>query len=185
MPCTDHSWGEFKAFMKYSRGTTKELLPGHLDEFVYKKCYLYLTEDYFSTFLTHLAECRVSRKPPRPTTLDLIKKNVCLYNYNFGITLVQHSPDVVLMSLVYWVAIDPLDKHVLMLGHCLRRLPNFNPSMGLNASCFWCIRKHLPVISPGIGLSLAGFIQSHALAPASQAVGQRYRRWASINPTLV
>ena len=27
--------------------------------------------------------------------------------------------------------------------------------------------------------------QSHALAPASQAVGQRYRRWASKNPTLV
>ena len=28
------------------------------------------------------------------------------------------------------------------------------------------------------------FIQSHALAPASQAVGQRYRRWASNNPLL-
>ena len=34
-------------------------------------------------------------------------------------------------------------------------------------------------------MSLASFIQSHALAPASQAVGQRYRRWASKNPTLV
>ena len=44
-------------------------------------------------------------------------------------------------------------------------------------------KKHLPIISPG--MSLASFIQSHALAPASQAVGQRYRRWASKNPTLV
>ena len=44
-------------------------------------------------------------------------------------------------------------------------------------------KKHLPVISPG--MSLASLIQSHALAPASQAVGQRYRRWASKNPTLV
>ena len=44
-------------------------------------------------------------------------------------------------------------------------------------------KKHLPVISPGI--SLPSFIQSHALAPASQAVGQRYRSWASNNPTLV
>ena len=35
------------------------------------------------------------------------------------------------------------------------------------------------------GMSLASFIQSHALAQASQAVGQRYRRWASKNPTLV
>ena len=68
-----------------------------------------------------------------------------------------------------------------MSSHCLGRLSNFNcyvayinPSMGMNASC------HLPVISPG--MSLASFIQSHALAPASQAVGQRYRRWASKNP---
>ena len=44
-------------------------------------------------------------------------------------------------------------------------------------------KKHLPVISPG--MSLASFIQSDALAPASQAVGQRYRRSASQNPTLV
>ena len=47
----------------------------------------------------------------------------------------------------------------------------------------WCVKKHLPGISPGI--SLTSFIQSHALAPASQAVGQRYRRWVSNNPTLV
>ena len=78
-----------------------------------------------------------------------------------------------------------------MLSHCLGRLSNFNcyvayinPSMGLSASCFFgSQKKHLPVISPG--MSLASFIQSHALAPASQAVGQRYRRWASKNPTLV
>ena len=31
---------------------------------------------------------------------------------------------------------------------------------------------------------IVSFIQSHALAPASQAVGQRYRRWASNNPLL-
>ena len=62
-----------------------------------------------------------------------------------------------------------------MLSHCLERLSNFNcyvayinPSMGLNASCFFgAQKKHLPVISPG--MSLASFTQSHALAPASQA----------------
>ena len=78
-----------------------------------------------------------------------------------------------------------------MLSHCLGRLSNFNcyvayinPSMGLNASWFfWCAKKHLPVISPG--MSLTSFIQSHALAPASQAVGQRYRCWATKNPTMV
>ena len=32
--------------------------------------------------------------------------------------------------------------------------------------------------------SLTSFIQSRALAQASQAVGQYYRRWASNNPTL-
>ena len=58
-----------------------------------------------------------------------------------------------------------------------------NPSMGLNASCFLVRKKHLPVISPGI--SLPSFIQSHALAPASQAVRQRYRSCPSNNPTLV
>ena len=30
-----------------------------------------------------------------------------------------------------------------MLGHCLRRLPNFNPSMGLDASCFFVRKKTL------------------------------------------
>ena len=30
-----------------------------------------------------------------------------------------------------------------MLGHCLRRLPNFYPSMGLNASCFLVLKKTL------------------------------------------
>ena len=40
------------------------------------------------------------------------------------------------------------------------------------------LRKHLPVISPGISLT-------HEFAPASQAVGQRYGRWANINPTMV
>ena len=54
-----------------------------------------------------------------------------------------------------------------------------NASMGF----FWCVKKHLPVISPGI--SLPSFIQSHTLATASQAVGQRYKSWASKNPTLV
>ena len=44
-------------------------------------------------------------------------------------------------------------------------------------------KKHLPVISPGI--SLASFIQSHALASESQVVGQRYRRWAGNNPLLI
>ena len=58
-----------------------------------------------------------------------------------------------------------------------------NPSMGLNASCFLVRKKHLPVISPGI--SLPSFIESHALAQASQAVGQRYRSCPSNNPTLV
>ena len=58
-----------------------------------------------------------------------------------------------------------------------------NPSMGLNASCFLVRKKHLPVISPGI--SLPSFIQSHALAQASQAVGQRFRSCPSNNPTLV
>ena len=77
-----------------------------------------------------------------------------------------------------------------MLSHCLGRLSNFNcyvayinPSMGLNASCFFGAKKTLAShitwhVTPS-------FIQSHALAPASQAVGQRYRRWASKNPTLV
>ena len=56
-----------------------------------------------------------------------------------------------------------------------------NPSMGLNASCFFGEqKKHLPVISPHITPS---FIQSHTLA--SQAVGQHYRLWASNNPLLV
>ena len=68
-----------------------------------------------------------------------------------------------------------------MSGHCLRRLPNFNSSV--NAFCFWCVKKHLPVIPPGI--SLASCIQSHTLALASQAVGQCYIRRASIKPLLV
>ena len=71
-----------------------------------------------------------------------------------------------------------LAKHILMLGQ-----PNFNPSC-----CFLGRKKHLPpspVISPRI--SLASFIQSHALAPppATQALGHRCRRLASIKPTLV
>ena len=55
--------------------------------------------------------------------------------------------------------------------------------MGFNASCFFDAQKTLA--SHITGMSLASFIQSHALAQASQAVGQRYRRWASKNPTLV
>ena len=53
-------------------------------------------------------------------------------------TLVQHSPDVGLMSLAYcatdWRANtcrSTAGQNILMLG-----LPNFNPSMGLNACCF-------------------------------------------------
>ena len=82
-----------------------------------------------------------------------------------------------------------LGKHILMLVHCLQGLPNFNPSMPL---VFWCVKNtcHLhqcsPVISPGIsltrplhqcspvispGILLTSFIQSHALAPASQESG--------------
>ena len=53
-------------------------------------------------------------------------------------TLVQHSPDVgnngsCLLGGHRSVGLQ-LEKHVLMLGHCLRRLPNFNPSMGLNVT---------------------------------------------------
>ena len=59
----------------------------------------------------------------------------------------------------------------------------YNPSMGFNDSCFLVRKKHLPVISPGI--SLPSFIQSHALAQASQAVCQRYRSCPSNNPTLI
>ena len=49
---------------------------------------------------------------PRPTTLDLIRPTVMLTWLSSDVdgpsaTLVQHSPDVGLMSLVYWVAIDP------------------------------------------------------------------------------
>ena len=43
-----------------------------------------------------------------------------------------------------------LAKHTLMLGHCLRRLPNFNPSMGLNASCFLVRKKTLPTFTSHI-----------------------------------
>ena len=80
-------------------------------------------------------------------------------------------------------------KHILMLGHCLGRLSNFNcyvyqPKHGIECLLsFWCVKKHLPVIMTRI--SLPSFIQSHALAPASQAVGRRYRSWASNDPTLV
>ena len=52
-----------------------------------------------------------------------------------------------------------LAKHILMLGHCLRRFPNFNPTMGWNASCFLAREKHLPP-SPVISALLASFIQS-------------------------
>ena len=69
-----------------------------------------------------------------------------------------------------------------MLGHCLRRSPNFNPSMGLNASCFLVLKK--TPASHITRISLASFIRSHAFAPASQTVGQRYRRWASINQKI-
>ena len=66
-------------------------------------------------------------------------------------TLVQHSPDVGLINP--YIGLQ-LDKHISMLRHCLRRLPNFNPSMGLNASCFFVRKKtlYLPVRSPGISL---------------------------------
>ena len=90
-------------------------------------------------------------------------------------TLVQHSPDVGLMYFVYWVAII----HHLMLGHCLQRLPNFNPSMGLKASCFLVVRKHLPVKSPAY----------HSLASSGHTHLHRHRkRWASVTdagPTLI
>ena len=32
-----------------------------------------------------------------------------------------------------------------MLGHYLRRFPNGNPTMVLNASCFFARKKHLPL----------------------------------------
>ena len=58
-----------------------------------------------------------------------------------------------------------------MLGHCLRRLPNFNPSMGLNASCFLVLKKHLPVISPAY----------HLPASSGHTHLHRHRkRWASV-----
>ena len=61
-----------------------------------------------------------------------------------------------------------LTKHILMVGHCLRRLPNFNPSNG--CLFFLVLKKTLPVISPGI--SLVSF--SHTL-------WHRHRKqWASV-----
>ena len=53
-----------------------------------------------------------------------------------------------------------------MVGHCLRRFPNFSPNHGMDcASCLLALEKHL--------------------VPASQAVCERYLRWASIKPALV
>ena len=62
-----------------------------------------------------------------------------------------------------------------MLSHCLRRLPNFTPSMGLNASCFLVLKKtHHP-----------GY---HSPASSSHTHLYRHRkRWASVTdvgPTL-
>ena len=101
------------------------------------------------------------------------------------------------MSLVYWVVIDwrnnrglhhktivllihvglQLTKHILMMDQCLRRLPNFNPSMGLNASCFLVPKKNTS--------------QSYHPAyhsPASSHWHRHRKRWASITdvgPALI
>ena len=49
--------GEFKAHLKYYRGTSEDLLPQHLDGFIYRKAYLNenVTQDLYMTFLSHMA----------------------------------------------------------------------------------------------------------------------------------
>ena len=111
-------------------------------------------------------------------------------------TQVQLSPDVVLRSLVYWVATDNTCRATagqthLLVGHCLRRLPNFNPNRERNASFFLAREKHLPASSShtqstGQPSGGGGCNTVTALvAPASQTMCQHYIRWASIKPTFV
>ena len=106
-------------------------------------------------------------------------------------TLVQHSPDVGLMSLLFngWPSIIVLSiyvglqlaKHIFNVGLLFRTLTltvmyNY-PRMGLNASCFFGVQKknkrHIT------GISLTSFIESRfgtgiaSGGPALQTLGQQ------------
>ena len=74
----------------------------------------------------------------------------------------------VLLIATNWRDIRPTvgRKHILMLGHCLRCFSNISPTMAL--TIFY--KKTLATISTGI---------------VARTVGQRYRRWADIDLTMV
>ena len=101
-------------------------------------------------------------------------------------TLVQHSPDVGLMAGSCLLGGHrsvglQLEKHILMLGHCLRRLPNFNPSMGLNASCFFGAWKNTCQ-------SYRPHITCHAASSGHTHLHRHRKRWASVTdvgPALI
>ena len=113
---------------------------------------------------------------------NLAINNVCWPPF----TLVQHSPDVGLMSLVYITGCPPigaiihvglqLEKHILMLVHCLRGLPNFNPSMRL----FFMRKKTLATFTSHITRHITH--QLHSVTRIGTRIAKN--RWAIVWPAL-
>ena len=73
-----------------------------------------------------------------------------------------------------------LRKHSLMLVHCLRGLPNFNPSMGLNASCFFVRKKTLATFTSHITRHITH--QLHSVTRIGTRIARK--RWAIVWPAL-
>ena len=69
-----------------------------------------------------------------------------------------------------------------MLSHCLRHVPNINPTFVLNAPCF-CAAEDTAALTH-ISSSWWTYVVIQCWVGVVQALQRCYRRWANIEPAL-